>query len=43
MNHGDKDPRFDNVQNGMEDKLMTFLTEMNNTGVYEILLVQPGR
>lgn len=35
MNHGDKDPRFDNVQNGMEDKLMTFLTEMNNTGVYE--------
>lgn len=34
-NHGNSDPRFDNVRNGMEDKLLDFLEEMKINGLYE--------
>ncbi len=35
MNHGDKNPLFDNVANGMEAKLMAFMDEMKTNGLYE--------
>lgn len=35
MLHGNKDLFFDNVHNGMEDKLMSFLRDMKINGLYE--------
>ena len=35
MNHGEKNHLFDNVQNGMEDKLLVFLARMKTNGLYE--------
>jgi hypothetical protein len=35
MNHGEKDPRFDNVANGMEAKLIAFIDEIKTNGLYE--------
>ena len=34
-NHGNTDPGYDNLQNGMEEKLMIFLEEMRTNGLYE--------
>jgi hypothetical protein len=33
--HGNKDAFYDNVQNGMEDKILAFLSEMKTDGLYE--------
>ena len=33
--HGNKDAFYDNVQNGMEDKILAFLSELNTDGLYE--------
>ena len=35
MNHGNRDQRYDNVRNGMEDKLLAFMEEMKTNGLYE--------
>ena len=35
MNHGEKDPRYDNLRNGMEEKLIAFMDEMRTNGLYE--------
>jgi len=35
MNHGDRDQNYDNLKNGMEDKLMAFMEEMRTDGLYE--------
>ncbi len=34
-NHGNQDPRYDNVQNGMENHLLDFLAGMKTNGLYE--------
>lgn len=33
--HGEVDPKYDNLQNGMEEKLMVFMEEMRTNGLYE--------
>jgi hypothetical protein len=35
MLHGDKDALYDNIQNEMEDKILTFLGTMKTNGLYE--------
>jgi len=35
MNHGNKDSRYDNVQNGLENQLLAFLSGMKTNGLYE--------
>jgi len=35
MNHGNNDPKYDNVGNGMEDKLLACITDMKTNGLYE--------
>ena len=34
-NHGEKDSKYDNLKNGMEEKLMAFMDEMRTDGLYE--------
>ncbi len=33
--HGNKDPRYNNVENGMENKILDFLGEISNASLYE--------
>lgn len=33
--HGNSDPYYNNLQNGMEEKLLSFLKEMKRNGLYE--------
>ena len=35
MNHGSRDQKYDNLQNGMEDKLLVFMKKMRTNGLYE--------
>ncbi|MDP4285925.1 MAG: hypothetical protein Q8891_16040 [Bacteroidota bacterium] len=35
MLHGDKDAKYDNIKNGMEDKILSFLGTMKTNGLYE--------
>jgi len=35
MLHGNSDARYDNVENGMEAKLLAFIDEMRHNGLYE--------
>jgi hypothetical protein len=35
INHGNSDPKFDNVLNGMEEKLLIFMEDMKTNGLYE--------
>jgi hypothetical protein len=35
MNHGSNDQKYDNLQNGMEEKLLVFMDKMRTNGLYE--------